>query len=231
MDVLDKGRPALKATTTEVRKGRFDGAARQAFDAGDQLAAAFLRGLELFANGDMNPAATQFTAALRIEPQFAPASFYLGACYAAGGHDREAATAWRTALVAADKTPVEYASLADAVFRLGDDQLAIAPLRDAVAAWPGDDELRRRLALAFALTLQHKDALATVEPYLARHPGDHEALLVAVHAIYAARLAGQPLLGGDQDLERMAAYSRAYAAAKGPHEALVRSWAAFVDKG
>ena len=230
MDALDKGRPALKATTTQVRSGRFDGAARQAFDAGDQLAAAFLRGLELFAKGDINPAATQFTAALRIEPQFAPASFYLGACYAVGGHDREAMTAWRTALLAADKTPVEYASLADAVFRLGDEQLAIAPLRDAVSAWPGDDELRRRLAMAYALTLQHKDALATVEPYIARHPGDHEALLVAVHAIYAARLAGQPLLGGDQDRERMATYSRAYAAAKGPHEALVSSWAAFVDK-
>jgi VWFA-related protein len=230
MDALDKGRPALKATTTEVRRGRFDGAARQAFDAGDQLAAAFLRGLELFAKGDINPAATQFTAALRIEPQFAPASFYLGACYAVGGHDREATTAWRTALLAADKTPVEYASLADAVFRLGDDQQAIGPLRDAVSAWPGDDELRRRLAMAYALTLQHKDALATVEPYIARHPGDHEALLVAVHAIYAARLAGQPLLGGEQDRERMAAYSRAYAAAKGPHEALVSSWAAFVDR-
>jgi tetratricopeptide (TPR) repeat protein len=230
MDALDKGRPALKATTTQVRSGRFDGTARQAFDAGDQLAAAFLRGLELFAKGDINPAATQFTAALRIEPQFAPASFYLGACYAVGGRDKEAMTQWRTALLAAERAPVVYVSLADAVFRLGDEQLAIAPLRDAVSAWPADDELRRRLALAYALTLQHKDALATVEPYIAKHPGDHEALLVAVHAIYTAHLAGQPLLGGDADQERMATYSRAYAAAKGPHAALVSSWAAFVDK-
>ena len=230
LDALDKGRPALKATTTQVRSGRFDGAARQAFDAGDQLAAAFLRGLELLAKGDVNPAATQFTAALRIEPQFAPASFYLGACYAMGGRDREATTQWRTALLAAEKAPVVYASLADAVFRLGDEQLAIAPLRDAVSAWPADDELRRRLALAYALTLQHKDALATVEPYIVNHPGDHEALLVAVHAIYTAHLAGQPLLGGDADRERMAIYSRAYAAAKGPHAALVSSWAAFVDR-
>ena len=123
-----------------------------------------------------------------------------------------------------------YASLADAVFRLGDEQLAIAPLRDAVSTWPSDDELRRRLAMAYALTLQYKEALTTVEPYIAGHPGDHEALLVAVHAIYSSRLAGQPLLGGDADRERMAKYSRAYAAAKGPHEALVTSWAAFVDK-
>jgi tetratricopeptide (TPR) repeat protein len=230
MDSLDKGRPALKATTTQVRGGRFDGAARQAFDAGDQLAAAFLRGLELFAKGEINPAATQFTAALRIDPGFAPASFYLGACYAIGGRDKEAMTQWSAALQAAEKAPVVYASLADAVFRLGDEQLAIAPLRDAVSAWPSDDELRRRLAMAYALTLQYKEALTTVEPYIAGHPGDHEALLVAVHAIYSSRLAGQPLLGGDADRERMAKYSRAYAAAKGPHQAMVTSWAAFVDK-
>jgi VWFA-related protein len=230
MDALDKGRPALKNTTKQVRGGRFDGAARQAFDAGDQLAAAFLRGLELFAKGDFNPAATQFTAALRIDPQFAPASFYLGACYAVGGRDREAMTAWRTALLAAEKTPVQYAALADAGFRLGDEQLAIAPLRDAVSAFPRDDELRRRLAMAYALTAQYNEALATVEPYLTRHPADHEALLVAVHAIYAARVAGQPLVGGDQDRARMATYARAYTAAKGPHEALVAAWAAFVDK-
>ena len=59
------------------------------------------------------------------------------------------------------------------------------------------------------------------ELYIARHPGDHEALLVTVHAIYAARVEGRPLLGGNQDRERMVTYARAYAAAKGPHEALV----------
>ena len=230
LDTLDKGRPGLKNTTLQVRSGKFDGAARRAFDAGDQLAASFLRGLELFAKGDLTPAATQFVAALRIDPQFAPASFYLGACYAAGGHDREAMTAWRTALLAAEKTPVVYAALADAVFRVGDEQLAIAPLRDAMSAWPGDDELRRRLAMAYALTAQYEDALATVEPYLTRHAGDHEALLVAAHSIYAARVAGQPLLGGDEDRARLTTYARAYAIAKGPHEALVTSWAAFVDK-
>ena len=122
MDVLDQGRPALKVTTAQVRGGRFDGAARQAFDGGDQLAAAFLRGLELFAKGDLNQSATQFVAALRMEPDFAPASFYLGACYAAAGRDRDAMTAWRRALAGGLKTPVAYAALADAAVRLDDAQ-------------------------------------------------------------------------------------------------------------
>ena len=103
-------------------------------------------------------------------------------------------------------------------------------LREAQVAVPEDDQLRRRLAFAYAVTRRYGDALATIEPYVARHPDDHEALLVAVHAIYVSGAIGQPLLGGQQDRERMATHARAYAAAKGPHEALVAAWNAFVSK-
>ena len=230
MDVLDQGRPALKATTSQVRAGRFDGAARQAFDAGDQLAAAFLRGLELLTKGDFNQAATQFTSALRISADFWPASFYLGACYAVGGHDREAVIAWRRALVGRDKLALEYAVLSDALFRTGDVQQAVAPLREALAAWPNDDGVRRRLAIAESVGLRHAEALAVIEPYLARHSADHEALLVALQAIYASHLTGRSLAGADKDRELMAKYARAYAAAKGPHDAVVARWAIYVAR-
>jgi tetratricopeptide (TPR) repeat protein len=230
MDVLDKGRPGLKATTTLVRSGKFEGTGLQALESGDQLAAMFLRGLELYSKGDLNQAATQFAAALRVSPDFAPASFYLGACYAAAGRDQEAATAWRRALGGPDKTSVEYAALADALLRLGDPQQAIAHLAEAVAKWPEDDRVRRRLALAYAMVPQHKDALATIDPYLLKHSSDHEALLIAAHAIYASTLQGQPIVGDREDRERMAKYARAYAAAKGPHAALVTTWAEYVQK-
>jgi VWFA-related protein len=228
MDVLDRGRPALKSTTALVRSGKMEGTGLQALESGDQLAATFLRGLELYSKGDLNQAATQFSAALRVSPDFAPASFYLGACYAAAGRDKDAATAWRRALLGPDKTSVEYAALGDALMRLGDPQQAIAPLAEAVAKWPEDDEVRRRLALAYAAVPQHKDALATIEPYLAKHPTDHEALLIATHAIYASTLQGQPLMGEREDRERMDKYARAYAAAKGPHASLVTTWAGYV---
>ena len=97
--------------------------------------------------------------------------------------------------------------------RLGDPQQAIAPLAEAVTKWPEDDQVRRRLALAYAAVPQHKDALATIEPYLAKHPADHEALLIATHAIYVSTLQGQPLVGVREDRERMDKYARAYAAA------------------
>lgn len=230
LDALDRDRPALKATTAQVRSGNFVGAARQAFDAGDQLAAMFLRGLELLAANDLNKAAQQFDAALRLAPEFSPAAFYLGACFATAGRDREAATSWRRALSGRDQAPMQYASLGDALFRLGQGPDALAILRDGVAAWPEDAQLRRRLAIAYTLAGQHADALAAIEPYLAKTSTDHEALLVAVHAIYATHLEGRAVSNVERDRERMAVFARAYAAAKGPHAQLVAAWAGFVAK-
>ena len=88
--------------------------------------------------------------------------------------------------------------------------------------------MRRRLALAYAAVPQHKDALATIEPYLAKHPTDQEALLIATHAIYASAVQGQPIVSDREDRERMDKYARAYAAAKGPHATLVTKWADYV---
>ena len=229
MDILDKGRPALKSTTALVRAGKMKGTGLQALEAGDQLGATFLRGLELYSNGDLNQAAVQFAGALRVSPDFGPALFYLGACFAAAGRDQEAATRWTSALTSTDNTPVEYAALGDLLFRMGDVGKAIAPLRDAVAKWPDDDQLRRRLAMAYAISLQHKEALAAIDPYLARHPSDHEALLIGLHAIYASAVLGQRLLDG-QDRDRMTHYATAYASAKGPHEALIKTWTDFVNR-
>ncbi len=230
MDLLDTGRPALRAATAAARKGNFTGVARQAFEAGDQFASMFLRGLELFSKGDLNQAATQLTGALREVPDFGPALLFLGASYAAAGRDREAAATWQRALASPAPAPVAYRAFADAAFRLGDTQRAIAPLREGMNRWPDDDELRRRLAIAYEVGLQHADALAIVQPYLDRHPTDPDALLVAVHAVYSARLAGQPLLGPDQEKARAATWAHAYSAAKGPHDALVATWADFVAR-
>jgi len=224
MDVLDKGRPALKAVTAQVRKGQLTGAGRRAFDTGDQMAAAFLRGLELFTQGQINQAATQFNAALSVEPEFAPASLYLGACYAAVGRDRDATTAWRRALLGPAKIPVVYRVLADALLRLGDPQQAVPPLREAFTTWPDDDQIRRQLAVAYASTLQDEAALIAIEPYLTRHPDDHEALLVALHAIYALQTSDTPPLADGEALRQMTQYAEAYVAANGPHGALVTSW-------
>jgi VWFA-related protein len=230
MDLLDKGRPALKGTTALVRAGKMKGTGLQALEAGDQLAATFLRGLELYSNGELDQAAVQFAAAVRVSPDFSPALFYLGACFAAAGRDQEATIRWSAALTGPDNLPLVYSALGDALFRTGDVGKAIVPLREALSKWPEDDQVRRRLALAYAVTQQHKEALATIEPYLPGHPSDHEAILIALHAIYASAVLGQPLLEGTQNRDRITMYAAAYATAKGPHAALITTWADFVAK-
>ena len=225
LDLLDAAaRPEARSAIAQARSGRLTGAARQAFDAGDQFAAAFLRGLEMLTQGRSEPAAIQFSAALRIEPAFGPALFYLGASNAAAGRDRAAVVTWRQAVAAERQTGLTYSLLGDALLRLGNAANALDPLREALSRWPDDDGIRRRLAIAHATIGQHDEALSTIEPYLPRHASDHEALLVAIQAIYEAHLAGHVVVSAEQDRERLRRYADAYAAANGPHQALVSSY-------
>ena len=96
-DVIDKNHPAAKAAVARARSGKIEGTAMMALDAGDQNAGSMLRGLELLMKGDLNPAANQFGVALRNAPDAPIASFFLGACYAAAGRDKEAVSAWQRA--------------------------------------------------------------------------------------------------------------------------------------
>src|SRR5204862_8233416 len=81
-------RPAIES----ARAGRFDQAMESLKnERDDQLASVFLKGLVLLSGNDLEGAAGKFRTALRLDPEFLPAAFYLGACYAAGGKDRDAA--------------------------------------------------------------------------------------------------------------------------------------------
>ena len=186
-----------------------------------------MRGLAFFFEGDLDRAGEQFAVALRTEPDFWPASFYLGAVHAARGRDAAAVGAWRRALLAGDALPVAYAVLSDALLRLGNASQAVPLLSEALAHFPNDDALRRRLTMALAVAGLYGAALETVEPYLDRHPSDHEVLLVAVHALYAQHaIAGLAMTSQDQ--ARMAEYAEAYAMSGGPNAAIVSTWAASI---
>ena len=224
LDVVDREFPNLAATTARMRIGEFDGVADSVFASDDTVGAAFLGGLESFADGDLERASTQFLIA---EVGFAPAAFYLGAVHAAAGRDDEAVLAWHRALLADDIAPVEYAVLCDANVRLGNVDQAVPVLHEALVMWPNDDPIRRCLAIAQAISGQHGAALDTVEPYLVRHPSDHEALLLAVYSIYAYYEIGG-LFVTSQDRARMAKYAEAYAMSEGPNQAIVSIWAGSV---
>jgi len=144
----DPGSVAGAAAAIEaLTSGRGD-AALDALPAGEGLAASFVRGLVLLSTGGVERAAAQFRETLRASRTFAPAAFYLGACYAAGGRDAEAIEAWRAALLSAPDDRIVHLMLADAWLRGGQADEAAAVLAAALARWPGDAAMARRLELA-----------------------------------------------------------------------------------
>ena len=108
------------------------------------LAANFVAGLGRLQAGDLEEAAQAFRAALKVAPDFAPALIYLGACYAAGAKDQEAAGAWQMALVR-ERTSPELQRLAiEAWLRADKPAAALALLEPGPATLAGRRCLRAR---------------------------------------------------------------------------------------
>jgi predicted Zn-dependent protease len=222
----------LSSTTdalTHARSGRFDALLGEVKSAGnDPLVAAFLGGLALYARGELNAAAGRFRDALKIDSEFFPAAFYLGACYAAGGRDREAANAWKTSLVTESDAPFIYPLIADALIRTRDTNGAVDILKEAAELWPDNEQLQVRLGVAYVMAGRPADAVRTLDPYLSRHPEDHERFFVVLRGIYEARNGGVSIENPEKDRQRFIRYAEAYAAAGGPHQALVDRWRKFL---
>jgi tetratricopeptide (TPR) repeat protein len=233
LDRMNVGRntaPAPPAAVDAARSGKFDEAVEASKQGSSTLAPVFLEGLARYAKADFEGAAAKFRESIRIESNFFPAVFYLGACYAAGGRDREAAAAWQTALVTESEAPFVYTLLGDAFLRLKDVDQAIDILKEASTLWPDSDQVRLRLGTAYAQAARPADAVRTLDPYLAQHPEDAERLLVALRAIYDSRSAGQTIGTADEDRARFERYAAAYAAAGGPQRALVEQWGKFIKR-
>ncbi len=216
LDLVEERSPALKESVTEARAGRYGPAALEALGAGDQQAAAFLRGLDLFTKGQLDQAATQLQIAAGERREFFPAAFYLGAAFAAVGRDRDAAGVWQIALGAEPRPAAVYTMVADARLRDGQPASAIDVLEPAYARNRGDDDIAKRLGMAYVLTSRHAEAVPVLDDYLTRHPADQDVLLAAIVAQYEVARAGQAL--SNADLAKLRKYSAAY---RGPQEALV----------
>jgi VWFA-related protein len=229
-EVIDKNHPSAKAAIARARGGKIEGTAMMALEAGDQTAGSILRGLELLMKGDLNPAANQFGVALRNAPDAPIASFFLGACYAAAGRDKEAVAAWERARAAKLQLPALQLVIADAWLRLGQPADALEPLRQALERQPQDDDIRRNLAVAQSHLGLHEQAYPTIVQYLDRNPSDPDALMIALHALYQIHIEGKTIGSADEDKAKAAAYARAYAAAKGPQAALVEKWAEYLSR-
>ena len=197
-----------------MRSGRFDEAIAALADAGsDRLSVPFLKGLALFGKGDLEPAADAVPrGAARLDSEFLPAAFYLGACYAAGGRDREAAGAWQTSLVSESEARIVYDVLADALLApRGRRAGRVDPPRRRSAAGPTTTGSCRRLAAAQAMQRRRAEALvdARALPRTASRRRERPWFL-ALRILYDAHAAGGTV---DEPRPKTRARAARYAAA------------------
>ena len=216
LDLAEKRAPALKDAFVEARAGRYGPAALDALSEGDQTTAAFLRGLDLFTRGQLDQALTQLDIAAGPRREFFPAAFYLGAVFAAAGRDRDAAGTWQLALGQETRPAAVYPMIADARMRDGQPDSAIDILRPAYDRAPADDEVARRLGIAYVLVGRFAEAVPVLDGYLTRHATDEDVLLAAIVAQYEVARGGQLLSNADR--AKLRRYATAY---RGPQRALI----------
>jgi hypothetical protein len=163
---------------------------------------------------------------MRASADFYPAMIYLGACYAAGGNDKEAAGAWRTALIKEGDALPLHTLLADALLRQDNGVLALETLDKARSRWPDDDGIKRRFVLAALLAGESLDGLMTLDELVARNAEDEPSLAAGLLVLYEAFRSGKPIETEDKDRERMQKLADAYRARGGPSMALIDTWLA-----
>jgi len=187
-------------------------------------------GLALFAQKKFDPAANAFRSAMRASPDFYPAMVYLGACYAAGGNDKEAAGAWRTALIKEGDAIALHVLLADALLRQDKGDLALQAIDSARVRWPDDVGLKRRFVVASLLAGRQAEGLQIVDELVEKQAADEPSLALALLVLYDAFESERPIEGVEQDRARMIRFADAYRVRGGPSLALVDTWVAAAKK-
>jgi tetratricopeptide (TPR) repeat protein len=205
--------------TLRTFRDRVSGGARDAFD----------KGVGYLSAGQYAKAEETLKSAIDLDAESTAVLAYLAACFAAAGHDTEAASAWQTSLIEGSDLPQIYEWLGDALIRKRDLAQARAVLEEATAKWPADVRFARPMALIYATFGQGREAVRSLERYLGNHPSDTDALFLGVEWIYQLRLAGTFAHSSAEDLKLARKYADGYAKTKGPRTALVKQWMEFLD--
>jgi len=197
----------------------------------------FDAGLEALASGEYEHAEIALKDAIKLDSESPALVAYLAAAFAAGGHDREAAGAWQTALINGSDVSDLYVWLTDALFRMHDLLQARTILQEAVTKWPDDPRFAKPLALTYATFGQGPEAVRMLERHLSADGNDREALMMAVEWLYHLRLMGAVAHSRAEDQALARRYADAYlklARGKDPQEAkqiaLVRQWVSFLER-
>jgi VWFA-related protein len=192
--------------------------------------AAFDKGVTALAAGDYGVAESSFKTAITPTDDSTAALTYLAATFAASGHDREAASAWQTALIDGSGIPEIYQWLGDTLLRVHDLPHARAVLEEAVGKWPADPRFAKPLAMLYATMGLGREAVRTMQRHLEAEPTDVEGLFMGVEWIYNLHTLNAVARSRPEDVKHARMYAAAYERAKGPQLALVKQWLAFLDQ-
>jgi uncharacterized protein HemY len=190
---------------------------------------AFDRAVASLNSGNYTNAETALKAVAPDAGDSSPVLAYLAATFAASGHDLEAASAWQTALVDGSDFPEIYEWLGDALMRIRDLGQARMILEEAVAKWPSDLRFTKPLALLYATFGQGREAVRTLDRYLAATDDDIDALYMAVEWIYHLHVSGMVSRTKAEDARLARAYANRYERAKGPQLPLVKQWMDYIE--
>jgi VWFA-related protein len=181
---------------------------------------AFRAGLTELQAGRSRQAEALFRQTLRAAPDFVGIAFFLGACHAAGGRDREAIGAWQMSLLSKG-ADAAYPAIVDAMLRVGENTKALALLKEAPNAWPDLSARTRREAIARAATGDDEAALSLLVTHLDDQPKDADLLFVGIQVMYRLYVSR-----GLTEAERtkFGNWTRQYETLGGAESALVRTW-------
>jgi thioredoxin-like negative regulator of GroEL len=208
-----------RAPTLQAFRSRVAGPYAETFD----------KGVAALEAGDYPTAETSFKAAITpAEDSTAPLT-YLAATFAASGHDREAASAWQTALIEGAEIPEIFLWLGDTLLRVHDLPHARAILEEAVGKWPTDARFAKPLAMLYATMGLGREAVRTMQRHLEAQPADVDGLFMGVEWIYNLHTLGAVARSKPEDVKLARTYAGAYERAKGPQVALVKQWIEALD--
>jgi hypothetical protein len=227
---VNKGHPIFAAVSVPLRTFK-RGEYRMAIAANDRVA-----GVGVATDVTFTVVATP-AALLKEAPPLAPAfdpkqerlpaavPIMLGAIRATEGNDREAISAWHTALEGGADSLVLWPVIIDAHLRLGEAARAATVATAALATAPGHARLTRQLIRSYLLAGRHDEALRVAETHLQREGGDLEAQWLALQSLFSGFVANTGAGATPEGRARIVGLAERYGSAGGSHAALARDWA------
>jgi len=124
---------------------------------------------------------------------------------------------------------VDDGLLGDALARTGEHEQAVEILAEGVAAFPGDDRLRRKLAIASAKAGLRNEAVPLLTSWVESHPADSEASFALLALLFEgfARETSAGVPGAQR--EQLVRHARAYADGNGPNREVIACWLRYLE--